>query len=108
MTDPPVIGNVALFLARRFRVPLVVISQDVFPEIALELGAPEESVPGGHPAAGASASTSSAPTGSWRSVRAMRVRLEEKGAPRERLQVIPNWAEHRRDRPGRTRQRLGA
>ena len=38
MTDPPLVGDVALAVARRFRVPLVVISQDVFPEIAVELG----------------------------------------------------------------------
>jgi colanic acid biosynthesis glycosyl transferase WcaI len=37
MTDPPLVGNVALVAARRFRVPLVVISQDVFPEIAVAL-----------------------------------------------------------------------
>ena len=37
MTDPPIIADVALPVARRFRVPLVVISQDVFPEIAVEL-----------------------------------------------------------------------
>jgi glycosyltransferase involved in cell wall biosynthesis len=38
MTDPPMVGDVALVVARRFRVPLVVVSQDVFPEIAVELG----------------------------------------------------------------------
>src|SRR5438093_4126925 len=38
MTDPPVIADIALVVARRFRVPLVVISQDVFPEVAVELG----------------------------------------------------------------------
>ena len=37
MTDPPVIANIALVVARRFRVPLVVISQDVFPEVAVEV-----------------------------------------------------------------------
>src|SRR5262249_37350165 len=37
MTDPPIVGDVALLVARRFRVPLVVISEDVFPEIAVEL-----------------------------------------------------------------------
>jgi colanic acid biosynthesis glycosyl transferase WcaI len=36
-TDPPVIGVVALLAARRFRAPLVVVSQDVFPETAIEL-----------------------------------------------------------------------
>src|SRR5256884_9779981 len=37
MTDPPIVANIALVIARRFRVPLVVISQDVFPEIAVQL-----------------------------------------------------------------------
>ena len=37
MTDPPVIADVALLVARRFRAPLVVVSQDVFPEVAVEL-----------------------------------------------------------------------
>ena len=37
MTDPPIIADIALLVARRFRVPLVVISQDVFPEIAVQL-----------------------------------------------------------------------
>jgi putative colanic acid biosynthesis glycosyltransferase WcaI len=38
MTDPPFIGAAAELVARRFRVPLIVISQDVFPEIAVKLG----------------------------------------------------------------------
>lgn len=38
MTDPPLVGDIALVVARRFRVPFVVISQDVFPEVAVELG----------------------------------------------------------------------
>jgi glycosyltransferase involved in cell wall biosynthesis len=38
MTDPPFIGAAAELVARRFRVPLLVISQDVFPEIAVKLG----------------------------------------------------------------------
>ena len=37
MTDPPMVGDIALAVARRFGAPLVVISEDVFPEIALEL-----------------------------------------------------------------------
>src|ERR687884_163364 len=37
MTDPPIVADVALVVARRFGAPLVVISQDVFPEIAVEL-----------------------------------------------------------------------
>jgi colanic acid biosynthesis glycosyl transferase WcaI len=38
MTDPPFIGAFAELVARRFRVPLLAISQDVFPEIAVTLG----------------------------------------------------------------------
>lgn len=92
MTDPPIIGDVGLLVARRFRAPLVVISQDVFPEIAVELRRLES------------------PTlirllrfliGLYlkRADRVvaigetMRRRLEEKGAPAERIRVIPNWVE---------------
>jgi colanic acid biosynthesis glycosyl transferase WcaI len=38
MTDPPFIGVAAELVARRYRVPLLVSSQDVFPEIAVKLG----------------------------------------------------------------------
>ena len=34
MTDPPIVGDIGLVVARRFGAPLLVISQDVFPEIA--------------------------------------------------------------------------
>lgn len=92
MTDPPIIGDVALLVARRFGAPLVVISQDVFPEIAVELGRLKSPL-------------------LVRSLRlliglylkradrvvaigeTMQRRLEEKGAPPERIRVIPNWVE---------------
>ena len=38
MTDPPMLGAVAVFLARRHRAPLIVVCEDVFPEIASALG----------------------------------------------------------------------
>ena len=92
MTDPPVIADVALAVARRYRAPLVVISQDVFPEIAVELKRLE-----------------SAPLVEllrWligfylrRADRViaigdtMRARLEQKGTPPERITVIPNWVD---------------
>jgi colanic acid biosynthesis glycosyl transferase WcaI len=38
MTDPPIVGDLGVAVARRFRAPLLVISEDVFPEIATELG----------------------------------------------------------------------
>jgi colanic acid biosynthesis glycosyl transferase WcaI len=92
MTDPPVIGDIGLIIARRFRVPLVVISQDVFPEIAVEL----------------KRLTNPALVGLLRLAirfylrRAERIvaigdtmqrRLEQKGADPRRMRVIPNWVD---------------
>jgi colanic acid biosynthesis glycosyl transferase WcaI len=92
MTDPPVIGNVALIVARRFRVPLVVVSQDVFPEIAVELKRLESK-----PLIGllrvlinyylrrADRVVAIGET--------MQQRLQAKGASPDRMAVIPNWVD---------------
>jgi len=98
MTDPPVIANIALVVARRYGVPVVVISQDVFPEIAVQLKRLENPV-------------------AMRLLRGlvslylrradrivaigdtMRQRLEEKGAPPERVRIIPNWVDTARLAP---------
>ena len=92
MTDPPIVGNIGVVVGRRFGVPVMVISQDVFPEIATELGRL------GNPAV----------VGVLRALvrgylrradrivaigETMRARLEAKGAPPERLRVIPNWVD---------------
>jgi glycosyltransferase involved in cell wall biosynthesis len=92
MTDPPMIGDIALLVARRFRTPLVVVSQDVFPEVAVALGRLTNPV----------------------LVRlldiviriylrradrvvaigdTMKARLVSKGVDRHRVRVIPNWAD---------------
>jgi glycosyltransferase involved in cell wall biosynthesis len=92
MTDPPVIADVALVVARRFRVPLVVVSQDVFPEIAVELKRLENrtvvallrSLIGFY----LRRADSVVAIGET-----MRQRLEEKGAPAGRIVVIPNWVD---------------
>lgn len=92
MTDPPIIGDVAIIVARRFRVPLVVISQDVFPEIAVELKRLENPLLIGLLRALINAYLRRAD----RVVaigETMRGRLEEKGAKRDRIRVIPNWVE---------------
>ncbi len=90
MTDPPIIGNVALLVARRFHAPLVVVSQDVFPEIAVELKRLENPlIVGflgcaiGHYLRQADRIVAIGET--------MQQRLVAKGAPRERTRVIPNW-----------------
>ncbi len=98
MTDPPVIANIALLIARRFRAPLIVVSQDVFPEIAVELKRLENR---------ALVAVLRALIGSYlrRADRVvaigdtMRRRLEEKGAPPERIRVIPNWVDTDSIRP---------
>jgi glycosyltransferase involved in cell wall biosynthesis len=92
MTDPPMVGDVGLAVARRFGVPLLVISEDVFPEIATQLGRLENPLL----------------VGALRQMIAlylkradrvvaigdtMRRRLEEKGAPADRIRVIPNWVD---------------
>ncbi|MFN2468598.1 MAG: glycosyltransferase family 4 protein [Gaiellaceae bacterium] len=92
MTDPPIIADVALGVARRFDAPLVVISQDVFPEIAVELKRLENPVLVGFLRRAISFYLRRADRvvaiGST-----MRRRLEEKGARPERLRVIPNWVD---------------
>lgn len=98
MTDPPIVADIALVVARRYRAPLVVISQDVFPEIAVQLKRLE------NPALmsllrvlvriylrRADRLVAIGDT--------MRKRLEEKGAPPERVRVIPNWVDTKRLAP---------
>ena len=92
MTDPPVIADVALLVARRFRAPLVVISQDVFPEIAVELKRLDNPfVIGALRARDPLLPRARRPR--RRDRRDDAARLEEKGAPPERLRVIPNWVD---------------
>jgi colanic acid biosynthesis glycosyl transferase WcaI len=98
MTDPPIVANIALVVARRYRAPLVVISQDVFPEIAAELKRLENPV---------AMSVLRRLVGLYlrRADRivaigeTMRTRLEEKGAPADRLRVISNWIDTERLEP---------
>jgi glycosyltransferase involved in cell wall biosynthesis len=92
MTDPPIVGDVGVVVGRRFGVPVLVISQDVFPEIATQLGRLQ------NPAVVGVLRTLVA--GYLRRAdrivaigETMRRRLEQKGAPPERLRVIPNWVD---------------
>jgi glycosyltransferase involved in cell wall biosynthesis len=92
MTDPPIVGDIGLVVARRFGVPLLVISQDVFPEIAVQLKRLENPLL----------------VGVLRSLvglylrradrivaigETMKRRLVDKGASAERITVIPNWVD---------------
>jgi colanic acid biosynthesis glycosyl transferase WcaI len=92
MTDPPVIADVALLVARRFGAPLVVVSQDVFPEVAVELKRLENPLLVG-------ALRLAIRFYLQRADRVvaigetMRRRLQAKGAPADRIVVIPNWVD---------------
>jgi putative colanic acid biosynthesis glycosyltransferase WcaI len=98
MTDPPIVADVALLVARRYRAPLVVISQDVFPEIAVQLKRLENPV-----AVRLLRSLVSLYLRRADRVVAigdtMRDRLEAKGAAPERVRVIPNWVDTERLTP---------
>jgi colanic acid biosynthesis glycosyl transferase WcaI len=98
MTDPPVIADIALLVARRYRTPLVVISQDVFPEIAVQLKRLENPV-----AVRLLRSLVSLYLRRADRIVAigdtMKRRLEQKGAPPERIRVIPNWVDTERLTP---------
>jgi glycosyltransferase involved in cell wall biosynthesis len=98
MTDPPIVADVALLIARRYRAPLVVISQDVFPEIAMQLKRLENPVV----MAVLRGLVSLYLKRADRVVaigETMRSRLEEKGARADRVHVIPNWVDTQRLRP---------
>ena len=94
MTDPPIVGDVGVALGRRFGVPVLVISQDVFPEIATELDRLRNpavvGVLGGLVGAYLRRADRIVAIGET-----MRERLQAKGAPPERLRVIPNWVDTR-------------
>jgi glycosyltransferase involved in cell wall biosynthesis len=92
MTDPPIVGDLGVAVARRFRAPLLVISEDVFPEIATELGRLDNPVLVGilrrlvayylHRADHIVAIGEK-----------MRERLVAKGAKPDRITVISNWVD---------------
>ncbi len=92
MTDPPMVGDVGLAVAKRFGVPLLVISEDVFPEIATQLGRLNNRVL----VAALRQMIGLYLKNADRVVAigdTMRLRLEAKGAPAERIRVIPNWVD---------------
>ncbi len=92
MTDPPLIANIGLPVARRFGVPLVVITQDVFPEIAVQLGRLEQPLLVGTLRRLIDFSLRRAD----RVVtigETMRERIAAKGVEPKRISVIPNWGD---------------
>lgn len=91
MTDPPIVGLLGVAAAARFRRPLVQISHDVYPEIAVVLGAIQ------NPRL----------VGAWRALnsfvrtraagiivvgRDMEDLLAGQGVPRSKIRYVPTWA----------------
>jgi putative colanic acid biosynthesis glycosyltransferase WcaI len=90
MTDPPFVGAIGRVVAARFGCPLFVITQDVFPEIAVKLGRLHNPVVIRLLRLLVDSSLRSAA----RVVvigETMKRRVEEKGVAAERIRVIPNW-----------------
>jgi colanic acid biosynthesis glycosyl transferase WcaI len=98
MTDPPFLGSAALVVARRFRVPLVVTTQDVFPEIAVKLGRIRNPVV----VTGLRMLVDLYLRRADRIVaigETMRERLEARGVRPDRIRVIPNWVDTKKITP---------
>ncbi len=94
MTDPPFIGSIGRIVAARFRAPLLVVMQDVFPEIAVKLGRLKSPVSARLLRLLIDPSLRSAD----RVVvigETMKRRVEAKGVESERIRVIPNWSDVR-------------
>ena len=94
MTDPPIIGDLGVVVGRRVGAPVLVISQDVFPEIATELDRLRNPAVIGvlRGLVGAYLRRADRIVAIGET---MRDRLEAKGASPERLRVIPNWVDTR-------------
>jgi glycosyltransferase involved in cell wall biosynthesis len=92
MTDPPIVGDIGVVVGQRFDVPVLVVSQDVFPEIATELGRLRNPAVVGvlRVLVGAYLRRADRIVAIGET---MRRRLEQKGAPPDRLRVIPNWVD---------------
>ena len=92
MSDPPFVSAVGVVVARRHRVPLLVVTQDVFPEIAVALGRLDNRIIVGVldrlVRFGPSHATRVVAIGDQ-----MRRRLVAKGVNADAITVIPNWTD---------------
>jgi glycosyltransferase involved in cell wall biosynthesis len=92
MTDPPIVGALGVALGRRFGAPVVTVSQDVFPEVAVALRRLDNSilirlldVASRWYLRNSTVVVAIGET--------MRLRLIDKGAAPDAVRVIPNWVD---------------
>jgi len=94
-TDPPLIGLVAAIAARARRIPLVLTTQDIFPDVAIQLGRLRNRA-----AIAALRRAAKVQFNSAAKVvsigRDMNERLLELGVPATKLRTISNWADGKR------------
>jgi colanic acid biosynthesis glycosyl transferase WcaI len=92
LSDPPFVSALGVVIARRHRAPLVAVTQDVFPEIAVALGrltsGPVVTVLDRLVRFGLSRADRVVAIGET-----MQRRLEAKGVRPENITVIPNWVD---------------
>jgi glycosyltransferase involved in cell wall biosynthesis len=91
-TDPPLIGLVAAIAARARRVPLVLTTQDIFPDVAIQLGRLHNraAIATLRRASKVQFSTAARVVSIGRD---MNERLLELGVPATKLRTISNWAD---------------
>jgi glycosyltransferase involved in cell wall biosynthesis len=97
-TDPPLIGLVAAIAARARRVPLVLTTQDIFPDVAIQLGRLHNraAIAVLRRAAKMQFTTAARVISIGRD---MNERLVELGVPAAKLRTISNWADGNRILP---------
>lgn len=95
LSDPPFVSTIGAIVARRHRVPLVVVTQDVFPEIAVALGRLDNPLLIGIldrlVRFGLTEASRVVAIGER-----MKRRLIAKGIQPEKVSVIPNWTDTER------------
>lgn len=93
LTTPPMIAAGAALVAGARRVPLVTWVQDVYPDVAVAFGVLGARSPAALALGGAARGAHAASRRIVALSAGMADRLAAQGAARERLRVIPNWAD---------------
>jgi len=99
LTDPPIIGFVGLWIARRFKIPLVISVRDLFPEAARGLGSRQNYLMN---LILDYANRFLLKKADWVVALGNQMRdklIKEKGVPHNRISIIYDWADTRNIKP---------